>query len=682
MKCTTTRGRSHALLARLAVATILAVFANTVIAAQLTGSSKPADSSYDLTANSADWTHFGYVPLPIDRKRGVTPQITDYSSIAAADPGSTDKVETTYSWNDGLSPVQSIAGTSTGKRVFRPGKGFRFTVPARKRMRTLRVYVGAWSARGSLTASLSDGSAPDFVASIENRSRYLGRVVTINFRAATDLATLQVDYVVAQNYPNQSYITLESAALNASGASGPPSLSGSTANSPALVNLSALGPTDWVHWGRISDQPVDRKSGVAQKIGSLAAVGVDVSPTPAEAASTARWSDGAPNGVVAGTNSSVRIFDRAKGLKVTVAADTTPRTVKAWVGIKGRAQGQFRAVLSDGSRPAWNQTLRRQGSGQSSYEFTINFAAASANQTLTLSWVRTDDRVSASYLGFESVKLLGRPEPDPDPEPDPGTGPGPGPGPDPKAGTGVIGDLVFADTNGDGLQSAGETGIAGVTVALRQCTGSTNLATTVTDGNGSYRFANLVDGERYRVVVVAPANYEFSPRRVGSNRGKDSDAFANGTMGCVRAKDGKNKVQFDAGLVANGPVVDPIDPGDGSVGGGVGRIGDRVWDDRNNNGIQDPGEPGVAGVSVELFACAGESAIATVSTSPKGLYKFTEVPAARYKLRFVLPPGRTFSALKQGNSILLDSDAKPDGFTRCLQIRSSAARFGNDAGLN
>ena len=43
------------------------------------------------------------------------------------------------------------------------GKGFSFDVPAGTSLRTLRVYVATNRAAGTLTASLSDGSAPDYV---------------------------------------------------------------------------------------------------------------------------------------------------------------------------------------------------------------------------------------------------------------------------------------------------------------------------------------------------------------------------------------------------------------------------------------------------------------------------------------------------------------------------------------
>jgi len=55
-----------------------------------------------------------------------------------------------------------------------------------------------------------------------------------------------------------------------------------------------------------------------------------------------------------------------------------------------------------------------------------------------------------------------------------------------------IGNLVWEDTDGDGVQDSGEPGISGVTVELRQ--GGTTIATATTDANGNYIFSNDPNG--------------------------------------------------------------------------------------------------------------------------------------------------------------------------------------------
>ena len=73
-------------------------------------------------------------------------------------------------------------------------------------------------------------------------------------------------------------------------------------------------------------------------------------------------------------------------------------------------------------------------------------------------------------------------------------------------GTASVGDRVWIDTNGNGVQDPGEAGINGVQLQLLD--GANNvLATTTTSGDGNYSFSRL-NGGNYSVRVVtavAPA---------------------------------------------------------------------------------------------------------------------------------------------------------------------------------
>ncbi|NLB38852.1 MAG: hypothetical protein GX810_06360 [Clostridiales bacterium] len=65
------------------------------------------------------------------------------------------------------------------------------------------------------------------------------------------------------------------------------------------------------------------------------------------------------------------------------------------------------------------------------------------------------------------------------------------------------------------------------------------------------------------------------------------------------------------------------------------RAGDYVWVDKNRNGIQDDGEPGVAGVRVTI---AGdnlpEGYQATQLTDANGHYLFSDLPPGAYTITF------------------------------------------------
>ncbi len=72
--------------------------------------------------------------------------------------------------------------------------------------------------------------------------------------------------------------------------------------------------------------------------------------------------------------------------------------------------------------------------------------------------------------------------------------------------TSSISGFVIRDCDASGNLS-GDSGLPGVSVALKK--GSSTVATATTDANGAYTFANLVSGS-YTVVVTPPANYQLT----------------------------------------------------------------------------------------------------------------------------------------------------------------------------
>jgi hypothetical protein len=212
-------------------------------------------------------------------------------------------------------------------------------------------------------------------------------------------------------------------------------------------------------------------------------------------------------------------------------------------------------------------------------------------------------------------------------------------------GTGSIGDFVWRDVDGNGVQDAGETGIAGATVTLTYPDGAT--VTTTTDANGGYLFSNLpptAPGQSYTVTFSTPSGFTPSPANQGSDDTKDSDAVG-GTVSGITLTAGQNNTTIDAGFVP------PL----------VGSIGDRVWNDIDRDGIQDANEVGVAGVTVSLFNNAG-ALIATTSTDALGNYLFSNLPVSpagiNYQVRFSLPAEYTFSPQNApGSTATNNSDA-------------------------
>lgn len=110
------------------------------------------------------------------------------------------------------------------------------------------------------------------------------------------------------------------------------------------------------------------------------------------------------------------------------------------------------------------------------------------------------------------------------------------------------------------------------------------------------------------------------------------------------------------------------------------KIGDFVWLDENENGIQDPGEPGVAGVKVYLLDEAG-NVIRWTKTDENGAYLFAKLVEGEYRVRFELPAGYGFTA--QGASpVDANSKADPDtGETHLVVLECGGEILDLDAGL-
>jgi len=122
---------------------------------------------------------------------------------------------------------------------------------------------------------------------------------------------------------------------------------------------------------------------------------------------------------------------------------------------------------------------------------------------------------------------------------------------------GTLCGFVFNDTNGNGIQDANDTPLAGVKVVL------SDGSVTYTDVDGFYNF-NVNDGT-YTVGVLVPPGKAPTTANVGSDDTVDSDGVAD-TFGfstaTVTLSGGQNS-STDFGFVVNSA---PLNPGTGTPG--------------------------------------------------------------------------------------------------------------------
>ena len=205
----------------------------------------------------------------------------------------------------------------------------------------------------------------------------------------------------------------------------------------------------------------------------------------------------------------------------------------------------------------------------------------------------------------------------------------------------AIGDFVWVDSNGNGIQDAGEPGLANVQVLLFDCATNLQVGSTTTDARTACTsFTGLTPGS-YHVQFIAPDGYVFTKQDEGGDDLTDSDADpATGATVCTTLDSGETDNTWDAGLYQPAS------------------IGDYVWEDANGNGVQDTGEPGIAGATAKLFKDGVDTGL-TYTTLADGFYQFTGLAPGTYSVQFVLPGGYVFTGQDQGGNDATDSDANP-----------------------
>ncbi len=189
---------------------------------------------------------------------------------------------------------------------------------------------------------------------------------------------------------------------------------------------------------------------------------------------------------------------------------------------------------------------------------------------------------------------------------------------------------AWDDQDANGIQDAGEPGLGGLTLGLYNP--SNVLVATATAGpDGTYRFVDNVpanvSNHSIRVTAGIPAGWVLTTQNANF--------------------DFEDRRDSDAQLVAGEPRITMPNQSRGvnddslDVGFSRGAASGFVWRDLDQNGLRDPGEPFINGVTVELRD-ASDTLIGTQTTRPiandpanrAGFFEFVSVPlTATYRVR-------------------------------------------------
>jgi serine-aspartate repeat-containing protein C/D/E len=181
------------------------------------------------------------------------------------------------------------------------------------------------------------------------------------------------------------------------------------------------------------------------------------------------------------------------------------------------------------------------------------------------------------------------------------------------------GQVRLADADGDCYGStATQRPVAGARVQLFDASGSL-MATTTTNAQGVYRFEGLRPGT-YSIVETTPAGLINGRPHVGRIDGIHvgralEDSLVDIVIGSGQSGLGYDFCEFEPASLAG-----------------------RVYHDRNNNGLPEAGEEGLAGVRLILLDAAGVQVAATV-TDGQGNYFFDGLRAGQYTIAQNQPDG-------------------------------------------
>ena len=189
-----------------------------------------------------------------------------------------------------------------------------------------------------------------------------------------------------------------------------------------------------------------------------------------------------------------------------------------------------------------------------------------------------------------------------------------------------IGDRLFLDIDGNGIQDRLEPGISGVLVTLYDADGAI-LRTTTTDADGGYLFDSVPTGTYSVGFATDHRGWSFSPAGSGSDRGLDSNADSTGRTPEFELGAEESQVTIDAGVVPTPATVSSV-----------------VWYDTNRDGLLSPGEAPVAGVVVVITGVDdwGIERRYTVTTDANGRWTQT-LPPGTYDVEWIVPGGYGFT---------------------------------------
>lgn len=205
----------------------------------------------------------------------------------------------------------------------------------------------------------------------------------------------------------------------------------------------------------------------------------------------------------------------------------------------------------------------------------------------------------------------------------------------------IISDFVWIDRDDNNIYNEGDTHKSNVEVLLYKSTSDGYLlySSTVTNIDGQYEFC--VSPGTYYIEFIKPYGlYEYVSANVGDNEQIDSDvdgSFGEGTTSSFKVTNDETTNGVSAGLNSED------------------FVGTMVWLDQNRDGVRQITEPGIPGITVELYN-SNHQLKKTSETDEEGRIILTQIEEGGYYMRIPSIGDYEFTSPFAGNDRSRDSN--------------------------
>ncbi len=173
--------------------------------------------------------------------------------------------------------------------------------------------------------------------------------------------------------------------------------------------------------------------------------------------------------------------------------------------------------------------------------------------------------------------------------------------------------VTFYDLNRDGIRQDGETPLASLELTLQDSEGNVVGGPVGTsDSLSAYELLGgiITPGTYYLNLAQYPTSYVFTEQDVGADEARDSDVGSDGRIP-VTITYGTAYADLDIGMYRANILV-----------------GGTVFEDLNQNGVEDVSEPGVNTIQVAAINSETMLSIATTTTNSDGEYQLSVDPTS------------------------------------------------------